>query len=409
MAAPGTARADLLVDRIASLATVGADGGFQVLTDAALAAASGRIVAVGRREEVLRAVALADGAETLDASGLSAVPGLVDCHTHAVFAASRIDEFDRRAQGQGYEQIAAAGGGIRSSVTAVRAASAAELADVTTRRLARMRALGTTTAEVKSGYGLDARSEAAMLAAAREAGARAGVRVTGTCLALHATPPEAASTDAYVETAIREILPACAPLATAADCFLERGAFSAEQCRPYLEAARELGLALRMHGDQFSECGAIPLAVELGATSVDHLEATGADGVALLAGSAVAGVCLPLCALYLDLPRPPARALLDAGGRLVLASDFNPGSAPSESMLAVLNLACTQLALSCAEALTAATAAAAAVLGLGGEVGRLAPGYAADVVLLDDPDWRVCAYHLGEVPARVLAGGAPGA
>jgi imidazolonepropionase len=405
MAASGAAPADLLVDRIASLATVDADGAFRVVHDAALAAAAGRIVAVGPREDVLRDVQVADGAETVDARGLSAIPGLVDSHTHAVFAASRIDEFDRRAQGQGYEEIAAAGGGIRSSVRAVREASLAELAETTARRLRRMRALGTTTAEVKSGYGLDAASEAAMLTAAREAGLRAGVRVTGTCLALHATPPEAASDDAFVETAIREILPACAPLATAADCFLERGAFSAEQCRPYLQAARDLGLAMRMHGDQFSECGAIPLAVELGATSVDHLEATGPEGVALLARSGVAGVCLPLCALYLDLVMPPARALLDAGGRLVLATDFNPGSAPSESMLAVLNLACTQLALSCAEALTAATAAAADVLGLGADVGRLAPGYAADLVLLDDPDWRVCAYHLGEVPARVLATG----
>jgi imidazolonepropionase len=398
--APG----NLIVDHLSTLATVAADGSSIVIADAAIAARDGRIVAVGRREEVLRAFDGADATE-VDARGMSAIPGLVDCHTHAVWAGSRIDEFDRRAQGQGYEQIAAAGGGIRSSVAAVRAASDAELAAAATRRLARMRALGTTTAEVKSGYGLDARSEAAMLRAAHAAAAATGVRVTGTCLALHALPPEATDAASYVAYAIEEILPACARLATAADVFLERGAFSAEECRPFLAAAAAMGLALRIHGDQFSECGAIPLAVELGAASVDHLEQTGAEGVARLAAGGVAGVCLPLCALYLDLPMPPARAIAEAGGLVVLATDFNPGSAPCDSMLASMNLACTRLRLSCAEALAASTAAPATVLGLGAEVGRLAPGYAADVVLIDDPDWRAACYHLGEVPARVIVGG----
>ena len=389
--------ADLVLDRLATVATP------DVLhRDAAIAARGGRIVAVGPREEVLRVVEPVEDATVVDASGMSAIPGLVDCHTHAVWAGSRVDEFDRRAQGQSYEQIAAAGGGIKATVAGVRGSSDEELTVLATTRLARMRTLGTTTAEVKSGYGLDAAHEAAMLRAAHAAGRAAGVRVTGTCLALHALPPEAASADAFVRTAIDEILPACAPLATAADCFLERGAFSADECRPYLVAASERGLALRIHGDQFSECGAIPLAAELGAASVDHLEQTGPEGVQLLASSGVAAVCLPLCALYLDLPMPPARALADAGARVVLATDFNPGSAPSESLLAAMNLACTQLRLSCAEALAAATTAPAAVLGLEQEVGRLAPGYAADIVLIDDPDWRMACYHLGEVPARVF-------
>lgn len=391
--------ADLVIDDLATLATSGA-----VHHRAALAARDGVIVAVGPRDEVLRSVEPVEDAVVVDAAGMSAIPGLVDCHTHAVWAGSRVDEFDRRAQGQTYEEIAAAGGGIKATVTGVRSSSVEELTVLATARLARMRNLGTTTAEVKSGYGLDAASERAMLEAAHAAGAAAGVRVTGTCLALHALPPEAASAEAFVRTAIDEVLPACAPLASAADCFLERGAFSAEECRPYLEAARALGLALRIHGDQFSECGAIPLAVELGAASVDHLEQTGPDGVRALAASRVAAVCLPLCALYLDLPMPPARALLDAGATVVLATDFNPGSAPAESLLATMNLACTQLRLSCAEALHAATAAPAAVLGLGDRVGRLEPGYAADVVLIDDPDWRMACYHLGEVPARVFAG-----
>jgi imidazolonepropionase len=389
--------ADLVIDRLATVATPDV-----VHRDAAIAARAGRLVAVGPRELVLRAVEPVEDATVIDATGMSAIPGLVDCHTHAVWAGSRVDEFDRRAQGQSYEQIAAAGGGIKATVTGVRASSDEELTVLATTRLARMRTLGTTTAEVKSGYGLDAAHEAAMLRAAHAAGRAANMRVTGTCLALHALPPEAESADAFVRLAIDEILPACAPLATAADCFLERGAFSADECRPYLAAAKERGLTLRIHGDQFSECGAIPLAAELGAASVDHLEQTGPEGVRLLAASGVAAVCLPLCALYLDLPMPPARALADAGARVVLATDFNPGSAPSESMLSTMNLACTQLRLSCSEALAAATTAPAAVLGLRDEVGRLAPGHAADIVLLDDPDWRIACYHLGEVPARVF-------
>ncbi len=388
---------DLVIDNLASIATPTV-----VHRDAAIVVRDGRILAAGPRDEVLRTTEPAAGTTVIDGRGMSAIPGLVDCHTHAVWAGSRVDEFDRRAQGQPYEQIAAAGGGIKATVAAVRAASEADLIAAATRRLVRMRALGTTTAEVKSGYGLDPASEAAMLRAAHAAGAAAGVRVTGTCLALHALPPEATSAEAFVRLAIEEILPASEGLATAADCFLERGAFSADECRPFLQAARERGLALRIHGDQFSECGAIPLAVELGAASVDHLEQTGSEGVRLLAESGVAAVCLPLCALYLDLPMPPARALADAGARVVLATDFNPGSAPSESMLAAMNLACTQLRLSCAEALHAATIAPAAVLGLADEVGQLAPGFAADIVLIDDPDWRMACYHLGEVPARVV-------
>jgi imidazolonepropionase len=391
--------AELIVDNLASMATVDAEGRFVVTMGAAIAAGAGRILAAGPREAVR--AAYPDAPAEIDARGMSAIPGLVDCHTHAVWAGSRVDEFDRRAQGQGYEQIAAAGGGIRATVAAVRAASDDELTALATARLARMRALGTTTAEVKSGYGLDPRSEAAMLRAAHAAGEAAGVRVTGTCLALHAVPPELDAA-AYVTEAIERILPACDGLATAADCFLERGAFSAEECRPYLTAARDRGLVLRIHGDQFSECGAIPLAAELGAASVDHLEQTGPDGVRQLAESGVAAVCLPLCALYLDLPMPPARALLEAGARLVIATDFNPGSAPCDAMLAALNLACTRMRLSCAEALAAGTAGSAGVLGLGGEVGRLSPGYAADIVLIADPDWRAALYHLGEVPARVL-------
>jgi imidazolonepropionase len=396
---------DLVVDHLAALCSPTAAREVRVVADAVIAARNGRIVAAGPREALLGTLAPTTDCVEIDARGMSAIPGLVDCHTHSVFAGSRIDEFDRRAQGQSYEQIQAAGGGIRATVSAVRDASLDALVSLTTRRLARMRDLGTTTAEVKSGYGLDAVTEAKMLEAARRAGDAAGVRVVGTVLALHALAPEAPDADTYVRTAIDEILPACESRAEAADVFLERGAFSAEQCRPYLQAAKDRGLRLRLHGDQFSECGAVALACELGAASVDHLEQTGPDGVAMLARHDVAAVCLPLCALYLDLPMPPARALFAAGARVALATDFNPGSAPCESLLAAMNLACTRMRLSCVEALAAATITAASVLGRDAVVGRLEPGYAADVVLVADRDWRAACYHLGELPARVVVSG----
>jgi imidazolonepropionase len=207
-------------------------------------------------------------------------------------------------------------------------------------------------------------------------------------------PPEFGDADAYLDYLIPDVLPDAARLAEAADVFLERGAFSAEQAERYLRAAADHGLALRLHGDQFSEIGAVPLAIELGARSVDHLEQTGADGVRRLAASDVAGVLLPVAALTLRRPMPPARALLDAGGIVALATDFNPGSAFCDSLPVVMSLACTQMGMSVAEALNACTANAAWVLGRSDRVGRLEPGYDADYVLVDAPDWRHITYHL---------------
>jgi imidazolonepropionase len=248
---------------------------------------------------------------------------------------------------------------------------------------------GTTTFEAKSGYGLDRESELAQLRAIRAAD---GVP---TFLGAHAVPPEHPDADAYLDYLLADVLPDAAPLAEAADVFLERGSFDAAQARRYLEACAAAGLALRLHGDQFTEAGAIPLAIELGARSVDHLEATGADGVRALAASEVTGVLLPASALFLGRPMPPARVLVDAGAAVALATDFNPGSAFCESLPLVCSLAVTQLRLTPAEALAASTVNAAHVLGRARRIGRLAPGYAAHVVLLDAPDWRYLAYHLG--------------
>ncbi|MDE3026232.1 MAG: imidazolonepropionase, partial [Acidobacteriota bacterium] len=338
----------------------------------------------------------------VDGRGQCAVPGLVDCHTHAAFAGDRVDEFSLRASGAGYEELHARGGGILSTVRATRAAGEDGLRAAVERHRGWMLRHGTTTFESKSGYGLDRDIELASLRAIRDAG---GVP---TWLGAHAVPPELDDADAYIDFALADVLPDAARIAEAADVFLERGAFDAGQARRYLTACRDAGLVLRLHGDQFTEQGAIALAIELGARSVDHLEATGDEGIRALAASEVTAVVLPASALFLGRPMPPARALVDAGAAVALATDFNPGSAFCESLPLCCSLAATQLRLSPAEALSACTVNAAHVLGRADRIGRLAPGHRADVVLVGATDWRHLAYHLGgDVVSRVIVGGVP--
>ena len=363
-------------------------GRVDVQAPAAIAIVDGRIAAVGHPDDVLREHA---DLERVDCRGAVAIPGLVDCHTHPAFGGDRAGEFDLRAQGADYERIHASGGGIRSTVEATRRLGADGLGEATALHLGWMAANGTTTAEGKSGYGLDRDTELASLAAV--AGPHP-IATVPTYLGAHSVPPEVGSADDYLDFAIAEVLPEAAKLAEHADVFLERGAFSAEQADRYLRAAMGHGLVARLHGDQFTESGAIPLALELGARSVDHLEATGPAGVSALAGSDVAGVLLPVAALYLRRAQPPARALVDGGGVVALATDFNPGSAFCDSLPVVMTLACTALGLTPGEALAACTVNAAWVLGRADRVGRLAPRHDADVVLLDAPDWRHVAYHL---------------
>jgi imidazolonepropionase len=356
------------------------------------------IVRVGRMREL---EPLDGDVVEIDGRGLSAVPGLVDCHTHACFAGDRVEEFALRAAGATYEELHASGGGILATVRATRAAGEDALKGAVERHRSWMLHAGTTTFEAKSGYGLDRETELASLRAIAAAG---GVP---TWLGAHAVPPEFPDVDAYIEFALAEVLPEAARVAEAADVFLERGAFSSAQARRYLLACRHAGLMLRLHGDQFTEAGAVPLAVELGARSVDHLEATSEDGVALLGSSDVIAVLLPASALFLSRPMPPARALVEAGAAVALATDFNPGSSYCESLPLVCSLACTKLRMAPAEALAACTVNAAQVLGRGGSHGRLASGYRADVVLLAAPDWRHLAYHLGgELVHTVVRGGA---
>jgi imidazolonepropionase len=400
----------LLIRDIAQLATpAGTDaplrgtalGVVEVVDNAYVLCEGGRIASFGSMRDLGAALRESDGElEELDGRGLCAVPGLVDCHSHACFAGDRVEEFELRASGASYEELHAAGGGILATVRATRSAGEANLSEAVRRHRGWMRRAGTTTFEAKSGYGLDRETELASLRAIREAGGLA------TWLGAHAVPPEFPDADAYLDFALTEVLPEAARLASAADVFLEEGAFDADQAHRYLTACRTAGLALRLHGDQFTQRGAIPLAIALGARSVDHLEATGDDGIRRLAGSDVVGVLLPASALFLDRPMPPARALVEAGAAVAIATDFNPGSSFCESLPLVSSLAVTQLRLTPAQALAACTVNAAFVLGLAGEIGRIAPGYRADIVLLDALDWRYLAYHLGaDVVATVIERG----
>jgi imidazolonepropionase len=361
-------------------------GRVDVIEDAYVLIDDATISAVGRMRELGR---LGADVEEIDGTGRCAIPGLVDCHTHAAYAGDRVDEFALRSGGAGYEELHAAGGGILSTVRATRAASEEELTVLVAACRGAMLRHGTTTFEAKSGYGLDRETELRSLRAIRAAG---GVP---TWLGAHAVPPEFEDADTYLDFALGDVLPEAAKLAEAADVFLERGAFDARQARRYLEACAEHGLALRLHGDQFTEAGAIPLAVELGARSVDHLEATSEDGIRQIARSGVAAVLLPASALFLARPMPPGRALVDAGAVVALATDLNPGSAFTESLPLVCSLACTQMKLTPAEALAACTVNAAHVLARSSRKGRIAPGYDADLLLLNVPDWRYLAYHLG--------------
>jgi imidazolonepropionase len=398
----------LLVRDLAQLATPAgtaaplrgrALGELDVLEDAYVLCAGGSIEAVGRMRDLPR---LEGEIEEVDGRGLCAIPGLVDCHTHACFAGDRVEEFALRAGGASYEELHAAGGGIMSTVRATRRAGEQALADAVRKHRRWMLRAGTTTFEAKSGYGLDRETELASLRAVKAAG---GVP---TWLGAHAVPSEFDNADAYLDFALAEVLPDAAEIAEAADVFVERGAFDVAQARRYLTACAGAGLRLRLHGDQFTEQGAVPLGIELGARSVDHLEATGDEGVTVLGKSDVAAVLLPASALFLGRPMPRGRALVDEGAIVALATDFNPGSAFCESLPLVCSLAATQLRLSPAEALAACTVNAAHVLARSDRRGRLAPGYEADVTLLEAPDWRYLAYHLGgNLVAEVILQGEP--
>lgn len=355
-----------------------------VIEDGALLLEGGAISAVGPRAELLARypavpVTAHDGVLT---------PGLVDAHTHAPWMGAREREYALRMAGADYEAIAAAGGGIVASMRAVRAAPVEAIAAALRARLGRMASLGVTTVECKSGYGLDEAGERKQLEAVAAAARAHLPRVVPTYLALHALPPEArGDRDAYAARVATDWLPAMAAagLCRFVDAYVDRSAFSVAQARPVLERARALGLGVRLHAGQFADVGGAELGAELGAASADHLEQVGPRGIEALARGGVRAVLLPVASFTLRQDPPPVAALRAAGVRLVVASDANPGTAPTESLPLALSLAVRGYGLTPAEALLGATREAAAALGLGDVCGALRPGLRADVALWDLP------------------------
>jgi imidazolonepropionase len=364
----------------------------------------GRVAYVGP-EAALAPGAVGAGTRVLDAAGGLVGPGFVDAHTHLVFAGERSREFELRCLGASYLDIARAGGGILSTVRATRAASEEQLVQLALPRLARLLAHGVTTAEVKSGYGLTVPDELRILRAVREASRRSPVTLVPTLLCAHALPEEyQGRREAYLARCTQELLPAVAEagLARSCDAFVEEGAFGAEEVRPLLEAARALGLGVRVHAEQLGPSGGARLAAALGAASADHLEHVSDEDIRALAAAGTSAVLVPTSTLFLRLPRyAPGRRLRDAGLNVALGTNLNPGSAMSESVPLALGLACLGCGLSAAEAYWAATRGAALALGLP-DAGRLAPGDPADLVLFSCEDVSHLPYHLGINHVRMV-------
>jgi imidazolonepropionase len=376
--------------------------------DGALLVEGGRIAVAGPRSAV---EPLLDSAtEVVDAGGRAVLPGFVDAHTHPVYAGARLDEYEMRARGATYEEIAAAGGGIRSTVRLTRLASEDDLYTAARRRMNWFLACGTTTIEAKSGYGLSLDDELKLLRVIRRLGETGPLRVVPTFLGAHEIPDEYRGRPAeYGDLVADEMIPEVARLRLAEYCdvFCEPSVFPVPVARRILAAARGHGLRARLHADQLTESGGAQLAAEMGAATADHLEHTGPAGIAALKQAGVQPVLLPGSVYALGRARyPQARAMIDAGLRVVLATDFNPGSSPTPSIPMILSLASTHLGMSPAEALAAVTVNAAHSLGRGAEIGSLEPGKAADFVIHDAEDYREIAYHFGLPHAqRVYIGG----
>ncbi|MGA7615470.1 MAG: imidazolonepropionase [Thermoanaerobaculia bacterium] len=337
-----------------------------------------------------------------DAKGATALPGFVDSHTHLPFAGYRESEFNRRISGESYEEIAASGGGIASTVRETRKASEDLLVDNVLRRACMMALHGTTTAEAKSGYGLNLVDELKQLRAIATAERSAPVRLVPTCLAAHEMPPERDRSDksrqAYVQYVIEEIFPEVSSqkLARFCDVFVERGIFTARDGEDILRAGARLGLEPRIHADELSDTGGAALAVRVGARSADHLMCISREGIRALAASETVANLLPATSFFLMSDRyAPARAMIDNGAIVSLSTDCNPGSSMTESMQIVIQLACLRMRLTVEEALTAATINGAFSLGLASETGTIEPGKRADFLLLDAPNYLHLVYHFG--------------
>jgi imidazolonepropionase len=410
-------QADLLIYDAAQVLTLASTGGpkrgaamndLGIILNGAVAIRDGRLLDVGPSDELRSRVR---AAKTLHAGGRLVMPGFVDPHTHLVWAGDRAGEFEKRVSGASYMEIMAAGGGIMSSVLRTRAASLDDLVSQARARLDRMLSHGTTTVEIKTGYGLDVQNELKQLRAIYQLQEVSPVTLVPTFLGAHAVPSEyVGRADEYVDLVVEEMLPAAAQSKVPprfCDVFCEHGAFSLEQSRRVLEAARRLDLGLKIHADEFQPLGGTRLAVELGATSADHLVCTPPDEIELLARSNTIAVALPGTPFGLGHhDYTPARALIDADGAVALATDCNPGTCWCENMQLMIALACRYMGMTPAEALSAATINAAHAVGLGDEVGSLEPGKRADLLLLDVPSYQHVGYRFGtNLVEGVIVGG----
>ena len=365
-----------------------------IIRDGAMLICDGKIDGVGSSAEIEKK---SRGAEIVDAGGRVVLPGFVDAHTHLVFAGNRLDDLERRARGESYQQISKAGGGIWSTVEKTCAANDNELLIQAKKHAEWFLRCGTTTIESKSGYGLTLEDELKILRVMRSLNEQGPLEIVPTFLGAHAVPRDM-DADEYIALVIDQMLPRVAKekLAEFCDVFCERGYFNVDQSKRILTAARNLNLKLRIHADQLSNSGGAKLAAELNAATADHLEKTDEDGIAAMKSAGVQPVLLPGSVYALrssDYPR--AREMIEAGLAVVIATDFNPGSSPTPSMPMILSLACTQMKMSPAEAITAATINAAYSLGRGDQIGSLEPGKLGNLAIFDCEDYRELAYWFG--------------
>ena len=414
-------RADLLLSNIGQLVTMAGGlkgpklgaglGKVEPIQGAAVAIRDGEVVALGPEGQVRSGIQLEPDATEIDLGGKLAMPGFVDPHTHAVFAGSREDEFVLRLGGATYSEILASGGGIMSTVIATRQASFDELLALGRERLLTMLAHGTTTVEVKTGYGLDTETELKLLKVAKELARQTPLQVAITFMGAHVVPSDYRERpDRYVDIVVEEMIPAVAQEGGAKFCdvFCEAGVFTPEQSRRILEAGLRHGMIPRLHADELEASGGSQLAAALGAVSADHLVHVPVEGIAALAENGVVAVLLPGTTFSLPSSRyAPARDLIAAGVPVALATDYNPGTCPTPSMQMVMALACRQMRMTPAEALAAATVNAAHSLQMGGAVGSLAVGMRADLAVFDVPSYDFIPWHFGtNLVDKVFAGGA---
>jgi imidazolonepropionase len=397
---------NLLIKNIKQLVTVDSGGklfksgkemrNLGVIERATVLIQNGVFAWIGRSAEFSQPVD--ENIDSIDASDYVALPGFVDSHTHTVFSGTREHEFALRAEGKTYQDIAAAGGGILHTVNSTRASSKKELMTLTRRHLDTMLRQGTTTVEIKSGYGLNEETEIKMLHAINDLAKESFMTLVPTFLGAHAIPPEFKDNpDGYIDLICQRLLPYIArhKMAEFCDAFCEQGYFSLEQCRKIFETAKSLGLKVKIHADQLSQIGASQLAASMGAVSADHLEHIDTAGISALKHSGTIATVLPGVSFFLQYGYPPARTIIDAGVPLAIASNFNPGSCMSSSIPFMMTIACTQMSLTPEEAISAATLNGAAALGLSKSHGSIEIGKQADIILYNIPNYQYLPYHFG--------------